>query len=68
MQFRYKTKRIVWYTEFKTVQEVSTQRKKLEVYESETYRQTLLLTKGVLQERNCKFLVKDAVCHFWVPY
>jgi len=38
----------------------------VDMKESETYRHTLLLTKEVLEERNCKFLVNDVVCHFWV--
>lgn len=72
-------------SEFKAAQEVSSQRKNLDVAgnmmgscghgtiltsvdmkESETYRHTLLLTKEVLEERNCKFLVNDVVCHFCV--
>lgn len=38
----------------------------VDMKESETYRHTLLLTKEVLEKRNCKFLVNDVVCHFWV--
>lgn len=38
----------------------------VDMHEGETYRHTLLLHRKLLKERNCKFLVNDVVCHYWV--